>query len=101
MHLPGHTASTVNFEAVSKNKFTLVNMMNYMVFGMNMVAIYASFHADSYHFSHSSSTSGEAACGAHVFEGFFGLENGPVKSDKSQEKALFDKDFPKPAKTQS
>ena len=40
-------------------------------------------------------------CGAHVFEGFFGLENGPVKSDKSQEKTLFGKDFPKPAKTQS
>ena len=39
--------------------------------------------------------------GAHVFEGFFGLENGPVKSDKSQEKTLFGKDFPKPAKTQS
>ena len=42
---------------------------------------------------------GEAPCGAHVFEGFFGLENGPVKSDKSQEKTLFGKDFPKPAKT--
>ena len=26
------------------------------------------------------SPSGEAPCGAHVFEGFFGLENGPVKS---------------------
>ena len=46
-------------------------------------------------------TTGEAPCGAHVFEGFFGLENGPVKSDKSQEKTLFGKDFPKPAKTQS
>ena len=34
-----------------------------------------------------------------TFEGFFGLENGPVKSDKSQEKTLFGKDFPKPAKT--
>ena len=44
---------------------------------------------------------GEAPCGAHVFEGFFGLENGPVKSDKSQEQTLFGKDFPKPAKTQS
>ena len=44
---------------------------------------------------------GEAPCGAHVFEGFFGLENGPVKSDKSQEKTLLGKDFPKPAKTQS
>ena len=44
---------------------------------------------------------GEAPCGAHVFEGFFGLENGPVKSDKSQEKTLFGKDFPKSAKTQS
>ena len=33
------------------------------------------------------------------FEAFFGLENGPVKSDKSQEKTLFGKDFPKPAKT--
>ena len=42
----------------------------------------------------------EAPCGAHVFEGFFGLENGPVKSNKSQEKTLFGKDFPKPAKTQ-
>ena len=40
-------------------------------------------------------------CGAHVFEGFFGLENGPVKSNKSQKKTLFGKDFPKPAKTQS
>ena len=40
MHLPRHTASTVNFGAVSKNKFTLVNMMNYMVFGMDMVAIF-------------------------------------------------------------
>ena len=39
-------------------------------------------------------------CGTHVFEGFFGLENGPVKY-KSQEKTLFGKDFPKPAKTQS
>ena len=29
----------------------------------------------------------------------FGLENGPVKSNKSQEKTLFGKDFPKPAKT--
>ena len=28
---------------------------------------------------------GEAPCGAHVFEGFFGLENGPVKSDKSHQ----------------
>ena len=45
-------------------------------------------------------TTGEVPCGAHVFEGFFGLENGPVKSDKSQEKTLFGKDFPKPAKTQ-
>ena len=44
---------------------------------------------------------GEAPCGAHVFEGFFGLENGPVKSDKSQKKTLLGKDFPKPAKTQS
>ena len=49
----------------------------------------------------SAAPTGEAPCGAHVFEGFFGLENGPVKSDKSQEKTLFGKDFPKPAKTQS
>ena len=26
---------------------------------------------------------GEAPCGAQVFEEFFGLENGAVKSDKS------------------
>ena len=49
----------------------------------------------------SAAPTGEALCGAHVFEGFFGLENGPLKSDKSQEKTLFGKDFPKPAKTQS
>ena len=49
----------------------------------------------------SAAPTGEAPCGAHVFEGFFGLENGPVKSDKSQEKTLFGKGFPKPAKTQS
>ena len=49
----------------------------------------------------SAAPTGEAPCGAHVFEGFFGLENGPVKSDKSQEQTLFGKDFPKPAKTQS
>ena len=36
-------------------------------------------------------------CGAHVFEGFFGLENGPVKSDKSQEKTLFGKEMPEDA----
>ena len=36
----------------------------------------------------------EAPCGAHVFEGFFGLENGPMKSDKSQEKTLFGKEMP-------
>ena len=36
---------------------------------------------------------GEAPCGAHVFGGFFGLENGPVKSDKSQEKTLFVKEM--------
>ena len=41
--------------------------------------------------------SGEAPCGAHVFEGFFGLENGPVKSDKSQEKTLFGKEMPEDA----
>ena len=40
---------------------------------------------------------GEAPCGAHVFEGFFGLENGPVKSDKSQEKTLFGKEMPEDA----
>ena len=28
------------------------------------------------------STAGEASCGAQVFEEFFGLENGAVKSDK-------------------
>ena len=39
----------------------------------------------------------EAPCGAHVFEGFFGLENGPVKSDKSQEKTLFGKEMPEDA----
>ena len=33
----------------------------------------------------------------HVFEGFFGLENGPVKSDKSQEKTLFGKEMPEDA----
>ena len=63
----------------------------------------------------SAAPTGEAPCGAHVFEGFFGLENGPVKSDKSQEKTLFGKEMPedashhpkptsyipKPAKTQS
>ena len=43
------------------------------------------------------STTGEAPCGAHVFEGFFGLENGPVKSDKSQEKTLFGKEMPEDA----
>ena len=42
-------------------------------------------------------TAGEAPCGAHVFEGFFGLENGPVKSDKSQEKTLFGKEMPEDA----
>ena len=40
---------------------------------------------------------GEAPCGAHVFEGFFGLENGPMKSDKSQEKTLFGKEMPEDA----
>ena len=40
---------------------------------------------------------GEAPCSAHVFEGFFGLENGPVKSDKSQEKTLFGKEMPEDA----
>ena len=40
---------------------------------------------------------GEAPCGAHVFEGFFGLENGPAKSDKSQEKTLFGKEMPEDA----
>ena len=60
----------------------------------------------------SAAPTGEAPCGAHVFEGFFGLENGPVKSDKSQEKTLFKcrktpaatpspLHIPKPAKTQS
>ena len=49
----------------------------------------------------SAAPTGEALCGAHVFEGFFGLENGSVVSNKSQEKTLFGKDFPKPAKTQS
>ena len=34
------------------------------------------------------------------FRRVLGLENGPVKSNKSQ-KTLFGKDFPKPAKTQS
>ena len=29
----------------------------------------------------SAAPTGEALCGAHVFEGFFGLENGPVKSE--------------------
>ena len=29
----------------------------------------------------SAAPTGEAPCSAHVFEGFFGLENGPVKSD--------------------
>ena len=38
--------------------------------------------------------SGKVLCGAHVFEGFFGLENGPVKSNKSQEKTLLAKIFP-------
>ena len=47
----------------------------------------------------SATPTGEAPCGAHVFEGFFGFENGPVTSDKSQEKTLFG-NFPKPAKTQ-
>ena len=42
-------------------------------------------------------TTGEAPCGAHVFEGFFGLENGPVKSDKNQEKTLFGKEMPEDA----
>ena len=41
----------------------------------------------------SAAPTGEAPCGAHVFEGFFGLENGPVKSDKSQEKTLFGKEM--------
>ena len=36
----------------------------------------------------------KAPCGAHVFEGFFGLENGPVKLNKSQEKMLFGKEMP-------
>ena len=36
-------------------------------------------------------------CSAHVFEGFFGLENGPVKSDKSQDKTLFGKEMPEDA----
>ena len=40
MHLPGHTANTVNFGAVLKNQFTLVNMMKYTVFGMDMGAIF-------------------------------------------------------------
>ena len=33
----------------------------------------------------------------YVFEGFFDLENGPVKSDKSQEKTLFGKEMPEDA----
>ena len=45
----------------------------------------------------SPTATGEAPCGAHVFEGFFGLENGPVKSDKSQEKTLFGKEMPEDA----
>ena len=45
----------------------------------------------------SAAPTGEAPCGAHVFEGFFGLENGPVKSDKSQEKTLFGKEMPEDA----
>ena len=44
----------------------------------------------------SAAPTGEAPCGAHVTEGFFGLENGPVKSDKSQEKTLLAKIFPNP-----
>ena len=51
-------------------------------------------HLDSIFSPKTLSSTGEAPCGAHVFEGFFGLENGPVKSDKSQEKTLFGKDFP-------
>ena len=42
----------------------------------------------------SAAPTGEA-CGAHVFEGFVGLENGPVKSDKSQ--TLFGKEMPEDA----
>ena len=45
----------------------------------------------------SAAPTGEAPCGAHVFEGFFGLENGPVKSDKNQEKTLFGKEMPEDA----
>ena len=45
----------------------------------------------------SAAPTGEAPCGAHVFEGFFGLENGPVKSDKSQEKTLCGKEMPEDA----
>ena len=45
----------------------------------------------------SAAPTGEAPCSAHVFEGFFGLENGPVKSDKSQEKTLFGKEMPEDA----
>ena len=45
----------------------------------------------------SAAPTGKAPCGAHVFEGFFGLENGPVKLDKSQEKTLFGKEMPENA----
>ena len=51
----------------------------------------------NHHKPPSPSSTGEAPCGAHVFEGFFGLENGPVKSDKSQEKTLFGKEMPEDA----
>ena len=49
----------------------------------------------------SAAPTGEVPCGAHVFEGFFGLENGPVKSDKSQEKTLFGKEMPRHPKPTS
>ena len=62
----------------------------------------------------SAAPTGEAPCSAHVFEGFFGLENGPVKSAKARRRRCLAKKcrktpaatpsplhIPKPAKTQS
>ena len=37
----------------------------------------------------SAAPTGEVSCGAHVFEGFFGLENGPVKSEKPGEDVVW------------
>ena len=49
----------------------------------------------------SAAPTGEAPCGAHVFEGFFGLENGPVKSDKRRRRCLAKKCQKTPAATPS